>query len=137
MVRLELEREALEFIIAKLDLVGGTRPICNRLQAILIKTEEQGAKLKQPEDKKPRFSVVATEECSLREDDLPLIKPGRYTARYTRHSLRKGMFKDAICKLQIHCEVSDNGLPKLVELEAWFKVNETKNGFSVSKCVFR
>jgi len=57
-VRLELEEEAVEFIIAKLDQVGGTRAICNRLAVILMQTKEaMGDKQSDPpvvEDKKKK-----------------------------------------------------------------------------------
>ncbi len=87
---------------------------------------------KSSEDEKPRFSIVTKEECSL-QDDLPLIKPGRYTARYFHHELRKGMFEEGSCRLGIKFETYGNGIPILVQLEAWFPVNATKNGFSASK----
>lgn len=72
------------------------------------------------------------EECSLL-DDLPLIKPGRFTARYFHHELRKDMFEKGSCRLGIQFETYGDGIPTLVKLEAWFPVNATKNGFSASK----
>ena len=84
------------------------------------------------EKPKPARFSTAKEENSL-QDDLPLIAPGGYAGRYVRHKLHKDMFGEGVCKLCIEFEVSGNGLSRAVTLEAWFQVQETKTGFSVSK----
>ena len=90
------------------------------------------SQINQRKEKKPKFSA-AREESSLQEEDLPLIAPGKYIGRWVRHELHKGMFEEGTCKLCIKFEVSGNGILGVVILEAWFPVNETKDGFSVSK----